>query len=189
VQGNVEPSWTSTRAICYCRDCQAYARFLGTPAIVDADGGTEVVASLPQRVRLESGVDALACLSLSERGILRWYATCCGTPIANTPRSPKIPYAGLIHNCLGDASSIGATFGARRVAVNTRSALRQVRATPVATTLVVLRLMAASLGVRLGGGYRSNPFFAADARTPIRPVRVLSTPERARAYDAGQRPA
>jgi len=183
LQGNLERSASATRAICYCRDCQAYARFLGTPGVVDENGGTEVVASLPRHVHFTAGLDVLSCVSLSEHGLLRWYAGCCKTPIGNTPRSPKVPYVGLIHSCFeGGSPAIEATFGPRRIAVNTRSARNPVRSTAMATAARVIGLMASALGNRLGGTYKQNPFFAADTGTPIRAVRVLSSAERERAY-------
>lgn len=182
VQGYVVRSATAARAICYCKDCQAFARFLGTAGVADQAGGTEVVAMLPRHVHFTAGLDALACLSLSERGLLRWYASCCKTPIGNTPRNPKLPYAGMIHSCLEGSMPIESSFGTRRIAVNTRSARSEVASTSVASTLAVLGLMTSALGTRLSGGYRDNPFFARDTGTPIRPVHVLSSAERAQAY-------
>jgi hypothetical protein len=188
LQGHVVPHSTAVRAICYCKDCQAYARFLRTPETADRDGGTEVIAMLPQHVHFASGLDALACISLSERGLLRWYASCCSTPIGNTPRNPKLPYAGLVHNCLeGGSASIEASFGRSRIAVNTKSARNDVRSTPIASTFAVVRLMSASLGTRFSGAYRNNPFFAPGTDSPIRSVRVLSASERAQAYDERER--
>lgn len=182
LQGHFERAPSATRAICYCKDCQAYARFLGTPGVVDADGGTEVVASLPRHVRFTAGTDALACLSLSGRGLLRWYASCCNTPIGNTPRNPKVPYVSLIHACFeGGSPAIEATLGARRIAVNTQSARHPVRSTPFATAARVVGLMGAAVSDRLRGMHGPNPFFA-DTGAPVRPVRVLSPAERDRAY-------
>lgn len=183
LRGHLERSGSATRAICYCQDCQAYARFLGAPGVVDDDGGTEVVASLPRHVRFTAGAEALACLSLSERGLLRWYASCCNTPIGNTPRNPKLPYVGLVHTCFeGGSPAIETAFGSRRIAVNTQSARNPVRSTPVATAARVVGLMAAALADRVGGRYKDNPFFAAGMSAPIRAVRVLSSAERDRAY-------
>jgi hypothetical protein len=182
-RGHVVPSSTAVRAVCYCNDCQAYARFLGAPGVTDEDGGTEVVACLPNDVHLTAGLDALACMSLRERGLLRWYASCCNTPVGNTPRNPHVPYVGLIHSCLEATSpSVEHSFGRRRVAVNTSSARHPVRSTPVASTAAVVRLATSALVARLSGAYRSNPFFESGTRTPIRPVRVLSDAERKQAY-------
>jgi hypothetical protein len=183
LQGHLAAAAPSVRAICYCKDCQAFARFLATPGIVDEAGGTEVVASLPHHVAFTGGIDRLACMSLSERGLLRWYASCCNTPVGNTPRNPKIPYIGLIHNVLEAGSkSIDDSFGSRCIAVNTKSALREVRPTPFASTAAVLSLMMSALGSRVRGTYKESPFFHADTQEPIRPIRVLSAAERETAY-------
>ena len=183
LQGHIVSSASAVRAVCYCADCQAYARFLGTPGVADEDGGTEVVASLPRYVELTAGLEVLACLSLSERGLLRWYARCCNTPVGNTPRTPKVPYVGVIHSCLeGSSPSLESSFGRRRLAVNTKSARNKVRSTPIASTVGVFTLMMSSLGARVSGAYRSNPFFAHGTNTPIRPVQVLSAAERQQAY-------
>jgi hypothetical protein len=120
---------------------------------------------------------------MSERGLLRWYADCCNTPIANTPRNPKIPYVGLVHSCLDEGPlPIDAAFGRRRLAANTKSARNVVRSTPVASAIGVGRLMLSLLGARLSGGYKDNPVFEPVTSTPVRAVRVLSATERQRAY-------
>ena len=183
LRGHVVPSIAATRAICYCKDCQAYARFLETPGIADANGGTEVIASSAQAVHLTSGSERLACLSLRDGGLLRWYAGCCKTPIANTPRNPGMPYVGLVHCCLeAEAPPLDKSFGQRRIVVNTQSARNHVRATPLATLARVVVLMTSLAGARLTGAYRRNPFFVAGTRTPIRDVHVLSADEGRRAY-------
>ncbi len=171
------------RAICYCRDCQAYARFLGSAGVTDENGGTEVVAFVSKYLRFTAGVESLACASLSQHGILRWYARCCNTPIANTPRNPRIAYVGVIHSCVDTGPpSLDDSFGPLRIAVNTKSARGRVRSTAIASTVGVARLMLSLAGARLSGAYRINPFFQSDLRTPIRPVHVLTAAEREHAY-------
>ena len=44
-----------------------------------------------------AGADAVRCISFSAK-VLRWYADCCRTPIANTAVSPRFPVVGLIHS-------------------------------------------------------------------------------------------
>jgi len=183
LQGHLIPSTSAIRAVCYCNDCQAYARFLSTPGVLDKNGGTEVVASLPKHVRFTGGLEALACLSLSDRGLLRWYAKCCNTPVANTPRNINVPYVGLIRSCLGSRSAaIEDSFGPLRIAVNTKTARNPVRSTPIASTAGVLGLMSSALVDRISGMYKNNPFFERGTHKPIRPVRVLSKDEREQAY-------
>lgn len=184
LQGEVDVTGSAVRAVCYCRDCQAYARALGADDVSDSAGGTEVVATLPARVRITCGFDRLACLSLSPNGLLRWYASCCTTPIANTPRNPKVPYVGLMHTCLaGDDGSRAKSFGPVNVRVNTGSARHPVRGTPMRTFGAVARLAASAAYARLSGSWRRNPFFLKGTATPVRDVRVLSRDDRARAYE------
>ena len=45
------------------------------------------------------GVEALACMRLSDKGMHRWYCRECKTPVGNT-MGPKVPFVGLIHNFL-----------------------------------------------------------------------------------------
>jgi hypothetical protein len=185
LQGVVVPAPSTTRIVCYCRDCQAYARFLGSRGVVNECGGTEVVASLPRHVQFTNGQEMLSCLSLSDGGVLRWYARCCKTPVGNTPRSSKIAYVGLVHSCLeAHVPQLLTSFGPLRMAVNTKGALGDVRSTPVSNVVGFLGLVSALLGARLSGAYKSNPFFLAESGFPVRPVHVLSTAERSRAYGA-----
>jgi hypothetical protein len=111
LKGEITQPDKGVRAVCYCRDCQTYAELLGHPQrVLDPLGGTDVVATQARYIRLTSGTEALACLSLSPKGLLRWYAQCCSTPIANTPRNWKLPYVGLVHTCLGHPGPSGAVL-------------------------------------------------------------------------------
>ena len=40
------------RLVCYCKDCQAFARFLDRADVLDAAGGTDIVQMPPGRVDL-----------------------------------------------------------------------------------------------------------------------------------------
>jgi hypothetical protein len=185
LQGVVVPAPSTTRIVCYCRDCQAYARFLGSAGVVDQCGGTEIVASVSKHVQFTNGQEMLSCLSLSDGGLLRWYARCCNTPVANTPRSSKVAYAGLVHSCLeAHAPPLQASFGPLRMAVNTKAAVGDVRSTPVSNVVGLLGLVRSLVGARLSGAYKDNPFFLAESGSPVRPVHVLSIAERSRAYGA-----
>ena len=186
VTGYVSDPKKGRRGVCYCRDCQAYANALARDSgILDAQGGTDVVATLQGDVTLSHGADALACLSLSPNGLLRWYASCCNTPIANTTRNYRMSYAGLVHTCLHDASeSLDDAFGPVRMRVNTKSARGPVQSTPFGTLSAVTGLSLALARARLDGSYRRTPFFDPQG-IPAALPRVLTRDERARAMDAG----
>jgi Family of unknown function (DUF6151) len=81
----------------YCKDCQAFAHFLGRAGVLDPAGGTDIFQMPPGRLKLTAGTDAMQCLRLSSK-VLRWYTECCHTPIANTAARPGFPVAGVIHS-------------------------------------------------------------------------------------------
>ncbi len=96
VASNISPL-SGFRFVCYCTDCQAFARFLGRPDVLDPAGGTDIFQMPSARLTLTAGTDALGCVSFSSR-VLRWYTACCQTPIANTARVPSFPVVGVIHS-------------------------------------------------------------------------------------------
>jgi hypothetical protein len=187
IKGYVVRPGMAKRAVCYCKDCQAFAHFLkGADTVLDQHGGTAIVATVPQLVHFTQGVEALASMSLSDHGLLRWYASCCNTPIGNTPRDFKTPYVGLIETCLkSNSPSLQESFGPVRMAVNTKSARGRVKSTPVSSLLGMLGLMKSVIGARLAGTYRRNPFFAAEMGTPLARPRELTKAERQRFTNAG----
>lgn len=178
VQGRVETEQVYVRAKCYCRDCQAYARWLDRPGVVDAQGGTDMVAMNPAGVHITSGSEQIACMSLSEKGILRWYAGCCRTPLGNTPRDAKIAYVGVVGMGLSPAREMDEAFGPPgRTVINSGSARGKVKATPVGFVVGGLRILRNIVGAR---SRKQGPtlFFDGEGQ-PIRKVEVLSAAERA----------
>jgi hypothetical protein len=163
-----------TRATCYCRDCQAFADALGGPeGILDTNGGTEIVASLQQSVSFTGGTEQLACLSLSEHGLLRWYANCCNTPIANTARSPKLSYVGFVHSCLGrEARSLDADFGPPGITFNAKNAKGVVPSSGFRTVTITVGIFGRVIRARMNGSWRQSPFFDRELR-PVAKPRVL----------------
>lgn len=180
LQGEVEARRVAARAVCYCKDCQAFARFLAPDgSSLDASGGTEVEATLPAGVRFSAGLEHLACMSLSPRGIYRWYASCCNTPVGNTPRNPAMPYVGLVRACLAATpDTLDRELGRARMTANRASAYGPTSATPLAALLGVAKIGWALVRSRLTGSWRDNPFFDA-AGGPVCAPRVLTREERA----------
>jgi hypothetical protein len=118
---NVSPS-AGFRFVCYCKDCQAFARFLDRADVLDLAGGTDIFHMPPGRVKLTAGTDALRCLRLSNK-VLRWYTDCCRTPIANTPAGPGFPVIGMVHSFLehGADSCPASRCSVRRSAISTNA--------------------------------------------------------------------
>ena len=186
LKGSVSHPEKVNRGVCYCRDCQAYAHFLGkTEDILDDLGGTDVVATLAQHVTFTQGVEALACMSLTENGLLRWYARCCNTPIGNTQRNFKVSFVGLVHTCLEDPSkTLDSSFGPVRMRVNTKHAKGRAESMPLSTFTSVFRFLASVIRARLDGSYKFTPFFDSHRGTPVVAPNILSASERERVVNA-----
>ena len=185
VSGAVAEPRTAFRAVCHCIDCRAYAVHLGSErAVLDGEGGTDIVATQARHVTFDSGSGQLACVSLSPKGLLRWYAPCCNTPIANTPRDWRLPYAGLVHTAL--AKPLEPSFSRIQMHVNASHLTNKPPSRGWRGTVALLGLMRRLVGARLTGRYRTTPFFTYDGK-PVVDVRVLSREERERATQAAAR--
>jgi hypothetical protein len=186
LQGEISHPERGVRGVCYCRDCQAFAHFLGDPQeILDSLGGTEVIAIPPRWVSITAGSEELVCMSLTEHGTLRWYADCCRTPIGNTPRDVKFSHLGLFPACLGSTSTLDSAFGPVRMRVNRQSAKGRAPAAPVPTFVMALVRYGGLLAwSRISGKYRQNPFFDATTGLPLVPPRVLSKAEHEKLMNA-----
>lgn len=179
----VSPS-TGLRFVCYCKDCQAFARFLGRADMLDSGGGTDILQMPLGRLRLEAGDDALRSLKISDRGVMRWYAACCRTPIGNTAESPRFPIVGVIHSFM-DLESSGLSreeaLGPPLCRLFARSATGPLPPAPPPPPSFGLFVRRATklLGWSLRGLGRPTPFFDAKTGAPRSPPRVLSASERA----------
>lgn len=91
--------------VCFCGDCQAFARFLGRKDLLDAWGGTHIFQTAPSALQFTEGSDALRCVRLSAKGMHRWYCGDCKTAIGNT-LGPRVPFVGLISSIV-DFKSTG----------------------------------------------------------------------------------
>jgi len=171
------------RSICYCKDCRDYTYVLGKSAeTLDASGGSEIIAVSPKNIVFTQGMENLNCLSLSEKGLIRWYASCCNTPIGNTLRNFKISFTGLLHNCLEQSEqSIEQSFGPVTVWAFTKSANGKVNTKAGISFMAILRVMKVLLLSRLNGSYKTTPFFITESGTPIKMPRIVSAEERAAA--------
>jgi hypothetical protein len=176
--GEVAGGSVVNRGVCYCKDCQAFAYFLGAPErILDARGGTDIVQTSPQAVTFTAGRENLACMRLTPRGLMRWYAACCNTAVCNTAPDYRLSFVGLIHDGLANsAQTLDASFGPASMRVNTQSAAGEPKPRSAGVFVAVVRLGGMMLRARVTGAYRHTPFFSADG-VPIAQPKVLSVDE------------
>ena len=181
VANEVAP-YTGFRFVCYCRDCQAFARFLERLDVLDTAGGTDIFQVPTGRVKLTAGTDAVRCLNFSSK-IFRWYTDCCRTPIGNTA-GPGFPVVGLIHSFMShdaDGRSRDEVLGAPLCRIYQRSAVGPLppnAPAPLSLGLIALRAPRL-LGWWLRGLGQPTPFFEDHTNAPLSVPRVLTASKRA----------
>jgi hypothetical protein len=163
------------RVVCYCDDCQAFLHRLGRADLFDPLGGTDIIQVAPAALTFERGRERIAGLRLTAKGLYRWYARCCKTPVGNT-LGPAIPFVGMVAQLFGAPDEVcgrpvGAIFG--KFATGTP---------PEGSTGINLRLYGRAirmvLGWRLSGRVWPHPFFDRAGRGPIYPITILSPADR-----------
>jgi len=166
---------TVNRLVCYCDDCQAFLHRLGRADLLDEHGGTDIVQVAPASLTFMTGTERIACLRLTPKGLYRWFADCCRTPLGNTV-GPAIPFVGIVARAFPRADDafgkpIGGIYG--RYAVGA--------APGVSAGLgarIIVRALRKVLGWRLGGKAWPHPFFDRATGLPVRAPIVLSPDDR-----------
>lgn len=185
LRGRLKATRPSNRCVCYCTDCQAFARHLRAAGVLDGSGGSAIVQVPASNLEFTAGAENLACLRLTDQGMLRWYSACCQTPIGNTPADRRMAFVGLILTDLnGDPQTLDACFGpvTMRVCVNSATTVDK----PAASGLLsgVGKVLAIIIRGRISGAYRRSPFFRPESGAPIAKPTVLSATEIAAAKRA-----
>lgn len=169
------------RAICYCADCQAFLHHLGRADLLDAHGGTDIVQAAPGAVTFDRGSERIVGVRLSPKGLYRWYASCCKTPLGNT-MTPSVPFIGMapeVFRGAPDAARRDAIFGKVRAGMFGQHATG---GAPEGSTKTDLPMIAHALRLMLGWKLRGktwpHPFFERATRAPRYRVTTLSANDR-----------
>lgn len=170
-----------SRCVCYCRDCRAFAHFLGRSELLDAHGGSEILQLAPSRVRLTEGCEQLRCMRLSDRGMFRFYAGCCRSPLGNSI-GPRIGFVGILRQALDEGLEgrslddvLGTTYRVHgRFAIGTPPP----DAHPTASPRFVLRVASLVGRWTLRGRHQPSPYYDERLRLRVEPE-VLTPAQRA----------
>ena len=167
---------TINRAVCYCHDCRGFLHWLERDDLVDERGGTEIIQTARSRFTIEEGQDQLRCVRLGPKGLHRWYAACCSSPLANAV--PRIPFVGVARSVfelsVGDED---AKLGARIMSAHTGAAIGGAPPGAGLTLRDALRVTGLLLGWSLRRLGHPTPFFDRRNRPVVEP-RVLTEAER-----------
>jgi hypothetical protein len=166
------------RVVCYCDDCQAFAHHLKRADILDAHGGSDILQVAPAALSFDRGADRIACVRLAPKGLYRFYATCCNTPLGNT-LGTKVPFIGLVAEAFAvDGRSADDVFGPPIGSILDRYAIGT--PPPSATKLapLVARALFKVVGWKVSGKAWPNPYFDRGTKEPNKRVTILTREER-----------
>ena len=185
VTGRVDRSRPSLghKVVCHCRDCRAFATFLGATEALDANGATAIFQTVPALVRFETGQSQIRCLRLSPKGLLRWYAGCCGTPLGNTLAKPGFAFVGLPLAGFPDPEEHAAMGPILASAHGAQAPDGTKPPADFGLLKAGLRILLRQIGSKIGLVPRGTPYF--DHGRPVAEPFVLSLEQR-RAAEAGQ---
>lgn len=150
------------RAVCYCSSCREFAKRCDAEHSLDEAGGSDLYQVAPEAVSFERGADNLTWLRLTQNGPLRWYTTCCNTPVASTLATPAIPFTTLQTHRFSEPNTLPDVS----VRVFRRDATARTPDGGKGVMALYLNFAGRALRSRISGGWRRNPFFN-DAGKPI----------------------
>jgi hypothetical protein len=180
------------RLVCYCDDCQAFLRHLGRADLLDPHGGSDIVHVAPSMISFDRGSELVTAVRLTPKGVFRWYASCCKTPLGNTA-TPRLPFVGIVTELFRQAPGARPcddVFGAPRGRIFGKFAIGEPPPGSVKPDLrFYARVLRTMLGWKLRGKTWPHPFFDRASGNPKYPVTVLSTAERDALRPAGPRRA
>lgn len=182
VQGNTYAMTADSghRLTCCCSDCQAFAHYLeglgrthGDP-ILDQFSGTDIFQMPISKLKIEQGLDDVACVRLTAKGMYRWYARCCNTPIGNT-MGANMPFIGVVHNFMQHQTSRVDEIGKNRAYVQTHEMKTQIpKALKGSSSRAVVRSIFKILSWKVQGLNKPSVFFEKNGKAIAKPV-ILNT--------------
>ena len=152
-----------THVVCHCNAC---ARAMALSGLADeAANGVGLWQTTPDRIEITSGIGQLSPVRLSPKGIFRWTAQCCDTPMFNTMAGPGVPFTGVLSRNLSDIAPLGPVI-AHGFVTGADGKQRHQHG-----SRVIWRFLKRSVAAKLSGRGRQNPCFTADG-SPIATPRL-----------------
>jgi hypothetical protein len=110
--------------------------------------------------------------------MIRWYASCCRTPIGNTLATTAMPFVGVIKAFIDAPSTALGPLRGRSFAKSAKGGRVAVSKDGLPELVMIARVLAKVLRWRLRGDQRRSPLFDAATGQPRVAARVLETAER-----------
>lgn len=172
-QISAEAQKSGLRILCFCPDCRANELFHQQQ---DPTAGVDLFQMAPHGITLTKGADQLRLMRLGPKGLFRWYAGCCGTPIANTLAKPQLAFVGLRSDLFDDKNALGKVRARSHVIRPGKPPQNQ------GMMRMVIGIFSRMITARVSGLWRQTPFFDVETGEPVAMPEVLSKEERGRLY-------
>ncbi|MFP3382609.1 DUF6151 family protein [Tritonibacter sp. SIMBA_163] len=177
--GHVEPTSVKqgTRILCHCADCRAVELYHGCPD--PKDTGVDLLQLNPDMVTIDQGAEHLQLLKLSPKGLLRWYAGCCGTPLFNSLGKPKLPFIAVRSALFDDPDQLGKVIAQAFIPQPGKPPKHE------GAARMTMKLASRMISAWASGRWRQTPLFDIDSGAPKAEPLILTKSER-RALTAGE---
>lgn len=178
VSGTLRIGAEGDHLICHCSDCQNLAHYLGHERLLDAQGGTALYQTRCACMRLDTGRDRLACVHLTDKPTLRWYAACCRMPLFNTIATGKLPFITVqLGAC--DPAALGRLLGPPRGHLFTQDGIGDTSRLPKMSMVTLMRrFVTRAIKDIVSGDRRRAALFDAQTLEPIATPHRLTDAER-----------
>jgi hypothetical protein len=166
---------STNHVVCACDACQAYAHYLGrSDDMLDERGGTNIFQMDPKHFHIETGFSHIETMSVTDKGPLRWYASCCKTPLGNSFRRGGTPFLGVLPICTGikgTSDELVSLVGPVRGEVNMKT--KPSFPARLKNGFMLMRFLWKLLWWRIIGGKSVGSFFNPKTMMPIRrPIKI-----------------
>lgn len=129
----------------------------------------------PSMLSFDRGTERIAGIRLTDKGLYRWFATCCQTPLGNT--APGVPFVGMHRRSFPNDADV--QLGPPRAAILGKFAIgRNPGSGILATGQMLAHVARLLIEWKLRGQGWPHPFFERDSGLARYPVTTLTTSER-----------
>lgn len=158
------------RILCHCADCRAVELYHNCDD--PAGHGVDLFQVSPDMVTIDRGAEHLSLMQLSPRGLYRWYAGCCGTPLFNGLRNPKMPFMAIRSTLFQEPDRLGRVIA--------EAFVPQAGKPPIHKNAgrMTFKLASRMIAAWVSGRWRLTPLFDMESRSPKATPKVLSKDER-----------
>ena len=158
------------RILCHCADCRAVELYHQQPD--PAPGGVDLFQVSPDMVTLDQGAEHLCLLQLSPRGLYRWYAGCCGTPLFNGLRNPRMPFMAIRTDRFQEPDRLGRVIAEAFVPQPGKAPLHK------NAGRMTFKLASRMISAWVSGRWRQTPLFDMATGKPRAEALVLTKDQR-----------